>query len=92
MRTEAPGAPRGLCNHTLSEFGTMADYMKTPDFQFIIRVLSTNVDGRQSEFWARRGSATRASRSAAPPSAGAKEPARDFQPLDARLLPGWGKL
>lgn len=27
----------------------MADFMQTGDFQFILRVLNTNVDGRESE-------------------------------------------
>ena len=30
----------------------MADYQQGPDFQFILRVLNTNVDGRESEFGA----------------------------------------
>jgi small subunit ribosomal protein S18e len=32
----------------------MADFMASPDFQFIIRVLNTNVDGRKSELSARQ--------------------------------------
>ena len=28
----------------------MSDYQQGPDFQFILRVLNTNVDGRESEF------------------------------------------
>eukprot|EP00540_Astrosyne_radiata_P019431 CAMPEP_0116842684 /NCGR_PEP_ID=MMETSP0418-20121206/11658_1 /TAXON_ID=1158023 /ORGANISM="Astrosyne radiata, Strain 13vi08-1A" /LENGTH=150 /DNA_ID=CAMNT_0004473331 /DNA_START=35 /DNA_END=487 /DNA_ORIENTATION=+ len=30
----------------------MADFMQTPDFQFIIRVLNTNVDGRKNIVYA----------------------------------------